>query len=122
VWVLSREARRELRLGPLLIEKGSEVLVSPYVVQRSARHWEDPNAFRPERFASRGCPRPPAAFMPFGLGVRRCIGERASVLQIQLMLATLLSRFRVELATSDAPRAGTHPILPAQGLPVILEE
>lgn len=122
VWVLSREARQQLRLGPLLIEKGNEVMVSPYVVQRSPRYWEDPNAFRPDRFATRGCPRPPAAFMPFGLGTRRCIGERASVLQIQLMLATLLSRFCVELAPSDAPRPGTHPILPANGLPVILEE
>lgn len=121
VWVLSREARREFRLGPLVLEKGSELLVSPYVVQRLPQHWEEPDEFRPERFETRSCPRSLVAFMPFGLGTRRCIGERASILQIQLMLAALLSRFRVNLAAAHTPRTG-HPILPPDGLLMLLEE
>ncbi|WP_437924878.1 cytochrome P450 [Sorangium sp. So ce291] len=125
VWVLAREARREFRHGPHAVSAGNEVLVSPYVMQRLPRYWKRPEAFLPERFLP-GSPwhedRPSAAFLPFGLGIRKCIGERTAILQMKLMLAALVREFRFELpAGYEAGVGGRRPLVPRDGLPLVLE-
>ncbi|WP_434042479.1 MULTISPECIES: cytochrome P450 [Sorangium] len=125
VWVLAREARREFRHGPHAVSAGNEVLVSPYVMQRLPRYWKRPEAFLPERFLP-GSPlheeRPSAAFIPFGLGMRKCIGERTAILQMKLMLAALVREFRFELpAGYEAGVGGRRPLVPRDGLPILAE-
>ncbi|AUX46534.1 uncharacterized protein SOCE26_080400 [Sorangium cellulosum] len=125
VWVLVREARRELRHGPYVVSAGSEVLVSPYVMQRLPRCWKRPEEFLPERFEP-GSPwheeRPQAAFLPFGLGMRKCIGERTALLQMKLMLAALMQELRFELpAGYEAGVGHRRPLVPRDGLPLAAE-
>ncbi len=125
VWVLAREARREFRHGPHAVSAGNEVLVSPYVVQRLPQYWKDPETFLPERFLP-GSPwhveRPSAAYLPFGLGMRKCIGERTAVLQMKLMLAALVRDFRFELpAGYEAGVGGRRALVPRDGLPLLVE-
>ncbi|WP_437294248.1 cytochrome P450 [Sorangium sp. So ce426] len=125
VWVLAREARREFRHGPHAVSAGDEVLVSPYVMQRLPRYWKRPEEFLPERFEP-GSPwheeRPPSAFIPFGLGMRKCIGERTAVLQMKLMLAALVREFRFELpAGYEAGAGGRRALVPRDGLPLVVE-
>ncbi len=125
VWVLAREARREFRHGPHAVSAGNEVLVSPYVVQRLPQYWNDPETFLPERFLP-GSPwhveRPSAAYLPFGLGMRKCIGERTAVLQMKLMLAALVRDFRFELpAGYEAGVGGRRALVPRDGLPLLVE-
>ncbi|WP_437955790.1 cytochrome P450 [Sorangium sp. So ce119] len=125
VWVLAREARREFRHGPHAVSAGNEVLVSPYVMQRLPRYWKRPEEFLPERFLP-GSPlheeRPSAAFIPFGLGMRKCIGERTALLQMKLMLAALVREFRFELpAGYEAGVGGRRPLVPRDGLPILAE-
>ncbi|WP_437973879.1 cytochrome P450 [Sorangium sp. So ce295] len=125
VWVLAREARREFRHGPHAVSAGDEVLVSPYVMQRLPQYWKRPEAFLPERFEP-GSPwheeRPPSAFLPFGLGMRKCIGERTAVLQMKLMLAALVREFRFDLpAGYEAGAGGRRALVPRDGLPLVVE-
>ncbi|WP_437523982.1 cytochrome P450 [Sorangium sp. So ce726] len=125
VWVLAREARREFRHGPHAVSTGDEVLVSPYVMQRLPRYWKRPEAFLPERFEP-GSPwheeRPSSAFIPFGLGMRKCIGERTAVLQMKLMVAALVREFRFELpAGYEAGAGGRRALVPRDGLPLVVE-
>ncbi|WP_437631381.1 cytochrome P450 [Sorangium sp. So ce854] len=125
VWVLAREARREFHHGPHAVSPGNEVLVSPYVMQRLPRYWKRPEEFLPERFLP-GSPwheeRPSAAFIPFGLGMRKCIGERTAVLQMKLMLAALVRELRFELpAGYEAGVGGRRPLVPRDGLPILVE-
>ncbi|WP_437568027.1 cytochrome P450 [Sorangium sp. So ce542] len=125
VWVLAREARREFLHGPHAVSAGNEVLVSPYVMQRLPQYWKDPESFLPERFLP-GSPshveRPPPAYIPFGLGMRKCIGERTAILQMKLMLAELVREFRFELpAGYEAGAFGQRPLVPRDGLPLLLE-
>ncbi|WP_080682500.1 cytochrome P450 [Sorangium cellulosum] len=125
VWVLAREARREFLHGPHAVSAGNEVLVSPYVMQRLPQYWKNPESFLPERFVP-GSPwhveRPPPAYIPFGLGMRKCIGERTAILQMKLMLAALVRDFRFELpAGYEAGAFGQRPLVPRDGLPLLVE-
>ncbi|CAF5112635.1 unnamed protein product, partial [Rotaria sp. Silwood1] len=53
---------------------------------------EDPNIFLPERHST---PRHPAAFIPFGLGPRNCIGKRFALMEIKMCLARLLRQYSI---------------------------
>lgn len=99
VWMLGREATRDVVLGGRLqVRRGEMVTVSPWVVHKDPRWWgSDAAAFRPERFA-RGAPRPrPHAYFPFGIGKRACIGRSFALLEGTLVLATLAQRVELEV-------------------------
>jgi cytochrome P450 len=67
-------------------------------VHRDPRWWEEPEAFRPERWsddAGRGRPR--FAYFPFGGGPRQCIGAGFATMEATLVLATIARRFRMAL-------------------------
>ena len=78
-------------LGPWTLPAGCLVRIAPWVMQRDARHWPEPLAFRPERFLPGAAPVPPGAWMPFGAGPRACIG-RAMALQVMAGVARALLR------------------------------
>lgn len=125
VWVLAREARRPFQHGPYVVDPGDEILVSPYVLQRLPRHWKQPEDFLPERFLPGSAwyeERPAPVFLPFGLGMRKCIGERTALLQMKLMLAALLAEHRLALPTGyEVSTNGRRSLLPRDGLPLALE-
>jgi cytochrome P450 len=75
------------------------VTISPWVIQRHEQHWSEPNAFKPERFLSdataddRRWARD--AFLPYGLGPRKCPGAAFAQQEALLVLAELVRRFEV---------------------------
>ncbi|KKB10238.1 hypothetical protein VE26_03465 [Devosia chinhatensis] len=102
-WAIGREARRDVRIGDYAIAKGTTVILSPWITQRDPRYFEDPLAFRPDRWAGdfrRQLPR--FAYFPFGGGPRICIGNRFAMMEAMLLLATIARRFDVEWL-SDRP-------------------
>ena len=106
VWGLSRRAEEECGFGGYRIPAGAYVTVLPYTLHRHPDWWPDAERFDPERFApaqSQG--RHPFAYLPFAGGPRTCIGAGMAMLEIQLVLATLLQRFRVRMSPS-------HPVVP----------
>lgn len=82
------------------IPAGCGIDVSPYLLHRHPRYWKEPEAFRPERFDPRSSwhhPDQDLAYIPFGVGVRRCIGEGLANRQLEVLVASVASRHRVEL-------------------------
>jgi cytochrome P450 len=97
-WFIGRTALDDVQLGSYTIPRGASVLMSQYVTQRDGRYFEDPEAFRPERWAGSLMERlPRGAFFPFSAGDRHCIGEGFAWLEALLALGTLLQRWRLEL-------------------------
>ncbi|KAI9009032.1 cytochrome P450 [Hyaloraphidium curvatum] len=82
------------------LRKGDRVMPYFYGVQNSAAYWDEPLAWKPERFADdpTGGAKTGSmfAYAPFGNGARRCIGEKLALAEIRLCTASLLSRFEVE--------------------------
>ncbi len=87
-------------------------------------HREDlyPNSqeFRPERFLERQYS--PYEFMPFGGGVRRCIGEALAMFEIKLVIATILSNYELNLANNkpEKPARRGITLAPKNGVKMVL--
>jgi cytochrome P450 len=82
---------------------GSTILVSQWVMHRDARYYDDPDAFRPERWIEGLAARLPAgAYFPFGDGPRRCIGQGFALLESALVIAAIAQKFRFELMPGTA--------------------
>jgi cytochrome P450 family 135 len=76
-------------------------IVAPYLnlVHRSARHYRDPEKFRPQRFLDQRIDT--SVWLPFGSGARRCLGATFAQVEIRTVLREVLRR--VELAPTAAP-------------------
>jgi cytochrome P450 len=78
------------------VPKGAILMPSQWVTHRHPAYWEEPDAFRPERFLpGRAAARPKFAYFPFGGGPRACIGNTFALVEGALVLAALAQRFRV---------------------------
>ena len=95
----SRESQANTELAGSRCRMRALVTISPWVIQRHEQHWSEPNAFRPERFLSdanaddRRWARD--AFLPYGLGPRKCPGAAFAQQEALLVLAELVRRFEV---------------------------
>jgi cytochrome P450 len=102
-WGFGREALADCEIGGYTIPAGTTVIVSPWVSHRNPHYFQDPTAFRPERWDNDfAATLPRFAYIPFGGGPRICIGNRFAMMEAVLILATVAQRFRLELQ-SDQP-------------------
>jgi cytochrome P450 len=123
-WAILRQATEDDRLGPHLIRAGSVIYVAVYGIQRSPRYWDAPEQFRPDRFFEAPAePRHPHAFLPFGAGPRACMGSHFAMYEAQLILSTLLQRYRLRAAPGVRAEPETIFTLRVRGgLPMTLEK
>ena len=95
-WLLSRRAIEADVLSGYDIPAGSDVLLPLYLLHRHPRYWQDPDVFRPERFApEHEAQRPRFAYMPFAAGPRHCIGETLALYEMLQHLYKMARRFRL---------------------------
>ena len=99
-------------VGGYALEVGAGVVISPYVVHRNPRYYPEPERFRPERFEQND--RPEFAYVPFGGGARRCIGDAFARMEGVLVLATLARRFRFERIDSAPIGIASATLRPAR--------
>ena len=87
---VSRKALNDVAVGPYVIPKGAFVWISPWAIHSRPDLYPDPKRFDPDRFApDLEKQRGGYAFMPFSAGPRMCLGYHLSLMEGQLMLATL---------------------------------
>jgi cytochrome P450 len=105
VWVLTRRARSDAELGGHQIAAGTEVWFSPYALHRDPQFYPDPDRFNPDRWsASRGKDIVRNAYVPFGAGVRSCIGESFAWSEAFTVLSAILQRWRLRPASAQPLR------------------
>jgi cytochrome P450 len=97
-YAMGRQAARATEITGHPVAPGTVVVLPTWVVHRDARWYEDPEAFRPERWAGDLARRLPRfAYFPFGGGPRQCIGNGFALMEAMLVLATIARRFRLAL-------------------------
>lgn len=110
-----RKATRRTDLGGYVIEAGTQVAASVLMVQFDERAYPEPHEFRPERFLD-GAPEP-YAWIPFGGGVRRCIGAAFALLEMRVVIAAVVARadLRASRPSDEALRFRGVTVLPSRG-------
>lgn len=98
LFLLIRVAQQDWTFRDYFIPKGTWIVVSPTVSHLSQRYFENPHDFDPDRFSSeRSDAIAPWAYVPFGGGRHKCLGNAFAILQIKSILAILLSRYEFDL-------------------------
>ncbi len=94
-WIMGRQLIEPIQLGDHPLESGATLLISPWVVQRQARFFPNPERFWPERWQQ--APPHKFAFFPFGGGNRICIGEHFARAEAMVVLREILARYQLRL-------------------------
>lgn len=96
VWAISRCTKEDVTICGYPLAANTQVFYSIHSVQRDPGVYDDPDGFHPERWeGEQGKRLPRSAFVPFGAGIRNCIGENFAWTEIQAVLATLLSKWTI---------------------------
>lgn len=91
-------------LGEWVIPRGCSIFVSIAQMHTNAEAFPDPDRFDPQRYI--GTKPPTFAWIPFGGGVRRCVGAAFANMEMDVVLRTVLRHFTIE--TTTAPDEKWH--------------
>jgi epi-isozizaene 5-monooxygenase len=109
VWILTRRAVVDTQLGGYRIPAGSDIVYSPYAIQRDPKSYARNLEFDPDRWLpDRAKEVPKHAMSPFSTGNRKCPSDHFSMAQLTLITAALAARYRFEQVpgSNDATRVG----------------
>jgi cytochrome P450 len=102
---MPRVATRETTIGGRRLRKGALVMVAPWTLHRHAKWWDEPHAFRPERFLPEHEKElVQGAYIPFGQGPHTCVGAGFAQTESVLILAELVRHFDWALAPGQTVR------------------
>jgi len=102
VWLYSRTALEDDNVGGYDIPAGTNVFFTPYFIHRHTQHWSEPEQFNPANFSEEQVKnRHKFAFIAFSAGARRCIGDYFSIVEMQIHLATMAKKFRLECVDTN---------------------
>jgi cytochrome P450 family 135 len=102
--IVARILKKELQVGPYALPAGTRVAPSIWLTNRNPRAYDRPNDFEPERYLA-GAPET-FSWIPFGGGIRRCIGASFAQLEMKLILRTVLSELAPSLPRYGGRRGG----------------
>ncbi len=122
-YAVGREAIEETELGGFHVPKGTQVFAFQWVTQRDPRFFDDPAAFKPERWTNGASEQlPKYAYFPFGGGPRQCIGNYFAMMEIVLLLATIGQRFRFSLTDEKVEVLPVLSLRPKSGIKVVVRQ
>jgi cytochrome P450 len=118
---VGRKLTREIELGGYRIPAGTYVMPAIAAIHSREDLYPDPDEFRPERFLART--PDPYTWIPFGGGVRRCIGASFAQFEIRVIIRTILERTRLRAPSTRPERSKLRNVTaaPARGCRVVLE-
>jgi cytochrome P450 family 135 len=110
-----------MEIGGRTLPAGVNLAPCIYLLHRRADVYDDPRAFRPERFLE----KPPGTYtwIPFGGGVRRCLGASFAQFEMKVVLRELVARLDIRAARADPERRIRRAIVfaPARGGEIVVE-
>jgi cytochrome P450 family 135 len=119
--VVVRLLTEPMELGGRLLPAGVRVAPCIYLMHRRPEIYPDPEAFRPERFLDHA----PGTYtwLPFGGGIRRCLGAQFAQMEMKVVLSTLLEQARIRPTTRRPERVTRRAItfVPDRGGEVVLD-
>ncbi|XP_016728166.1 cytochrome P450 CYP749A22-like [Gossypium hirsutum] len=123
---LMRKTGREVQIGKLVLPANIDLYIANVVPQHDPQLWEDDvHLFKPERFAegiAKATNYNAAAFCPFGIGPRSCVGMSFATTEIKIALSMILQRYTISLSPAYVHSPiSVITIQPQHGIQVILK-
>jgi cytochrome P450 len=120
--VVARRLTAPMKLDGHELPAGTRVAPCIYLTHRLPDVYPEPEAFRPERFVEQ--PADTYSWLPFGGGVRRCLGASFATFEMRVVLQTVLARARLRAASRRPARVTRRAIVlaPSRGVEAVLEE
>ena len=123
-WSIGRTVIADFKIGPYLMRKNWECIVSPYITQRDSRWFTKADEFIPERWTEafeKELPR--CAYFPFGVGPRQCIGEGFAKFEGVIVLSYIFQKWKLHIDPNYSAELDPGITLAIKhGLPVRLEK
>jgi cytochrome P450 len=124
VWLVSRRPITEVEIGGHTIPAGSHVLFCPYALHRDPALYPEPERFHPDRWLgektySTGGAR--GAYIPFGAGIRGCMGEPYAWTEMMIFLSTLVTSWVLRPVPGQLVRPAVKASLQPDQLSMIVE-
>jgi cytochrome P450 len=118
----ARRVTRDVELAGYRIPAGAVVLPSIAAIHFREDLYRDPDEFRPERFLDGE--QESYSWIPFGGGVRRCIGASFAQFEMRVVMRAILERAELRAASlaPERPRVRNITVAPAHGCRVVLEQ
>jgi cytochrome P450 len=118
--IVVRRLTEPVEIGGRLLPTGTKVAPCIYLLHRREDVYPEPHAFRPERFLEQ--PAGTYTWIPFGGGVRRCLGASFAMLEMKQVLAALAERLDVQPSQPDSERVRRRQITlaPSRGGEVVV--
>jgi cytochrome P450 len=118
--VFGRKAIEDNWVGDYLIKKGTNILISPYIVHRLPEYWKNPDKFDPDRWETEEVKAlDKFAYFPFAAGPRMCIGNNFALFEADIIMAKIIQNFDFEYIGKSAPEMFPSTILRVKnGLPM----
>ncbi|HEY1358364.1 MAG TPA: cytochrome P450 [Thermoleophilaceae bacterium] len=117
--IVVRKLQESMEIGGRLLPAGARIVPSIYLMHRREDIYPEPSRFLPERFLDK--PAGTYTWIPFGGGVRRCLGASFAMFEMKTVLATLVTRLQLRPADSQPERAARRAItfVPNRGAEVV---
>jgi cytochrome P450 len=107
VGFIARHALSDDEMRKKKITPGDSVVISPWLIHRHRQLWDEPDAFKPDRFAQDSDSAPSNlrdAYLPFGAGPRVCIGASFAMQEAVLILSTIVHHFSLHPEPGHTPQ------------------
>ncbi|KAM8924810.1 steroid 17-alpha-hydroxylase/17,20 lyase [Pelodytes ibericus] len=98
-------ALKESSIAEYTIPKDARVVINLWSIHHDSKEWVNPDEFNPDRFLDENGNRiysPSQSYLPFGAGIRVCLGEALAKMEIFLFLAWILQRFTLQVPDGDS--------------------
>lgn len=105
-WIIGRRAIADYAADGYTVPARSVVVISPYLIHHDERFFPEPDRFLPDRWTPEfKASLPPFAYLPFGGGARRCIGESFAWMELILVASAIAQKWRFRVVPE-------HPVVP----------
>ena len=120
---VARKAKRDVQIGGYDIPEGTIVLAAITAVHMRPDLYADPQAFRPERWLAADAPPETYTWIPFGGGIRRCLGAAFAQEEMRIVLREIVARadLRAAVTGDEKPVMRNITVAPKHGGRVVLE-
>ncbi|XP_072247586.1 steroid 17-alpha-hydroxylase/17,20 lyase-like isoform X1 [Leuresthes tenuis] len=98
-------ALSDTSIGNFTVRKGTQVIINLWSLHHDEKEWNNPELFNPGRFLNNkgaGLTMPSSSYLPFGAGIRVCLGEALAKMELFLFLSWILQRFTLSIPPSHS--------------------